>query len=175
MFESHKNEINTDRFILKVLEPNDASNKYLSWFDDNTAQKYIDAAKNDQSIKELQNFIKDKLISNDALFYGIFSKDSMNHIGNVKFEPISEELKTSVMGILIGEQDWRGKGVAKEVIYAVGKYLSNEWGINKMELGVAKENVAAINAYKKLGFEETSDALLISPSEYGIAMFKYFN
>ena len=37
-------------------------------------------------------------------------------IGNIKYEPVNSEIGYAVMGILIGEADLRGKGVAAEVL-----------------------------------------------------------
>ena len=40
----------------------------------------------------------------------------MQHIGNIKYEPIDFQAATATMGILTGANDWRGKGVGPEVI-----------------------------------------------------------
>lgn len=40
------------------------------------------------------------------------------------------------MGILIGEKDWRGRGAASEVIIASAMWLKENFGINKIFLGL---------------------------------------
>jgi [ribosomal protein S5]-alanine N-acetyltransferase len=57
------------------------------------------------------------------------------------------------MGILIGDNNWRGKGVAAEVIKANSNYLADQCGIETISLGVDKNHKAAIVAYQKIGFE----------------------
>ena len=75
------------------------------------------------------------------------------HIGNIKYEPIDYKGKTAVLGILIGDSDWRGKGVAIEVIKASAHYLAERYGVTTIFLGVNQNNKAAVSAYQKVGFK----------------------
>jgi len=86
------------------------------------------------------------------LFFGIFT-DSRQHIGNVKYEPINIEDKVATMGILIGDKEWRGKGVAPEVIKASSEYLNKTYGIRYIDLVVNGNNAPAVSVYKKMKFE----------------------
>ena len=54
------------------------------------------------------------------LFLGVFEKVTNKHIGNIKYDPIDSESKVAVMRILIGDPEWRGRGVAEEVLSASG-------------------------------------------------------
>lgn len=56
------------------------------------------------------------------------------------------------MGILIGESQYRGKGVTIEVLGASGRWLREQRGIREIVLGVSPENLPAIRAYEKAGF-----------------------
>ena len=57
------------------------------------------------------------------------------------------------LGILIGDSDWRGKGVAIEVIKASAHYLSYRYGVTTIFLGVNQNNKEAVSVYQKLGFK----------------------
>jgi RimJ/RimL family protein N-acetyltransferase len=83
---------------------------------------------------------------------GIFDKITNLHIGNIKYEPVNSKLRYAIMGILIGEAEWRGKGVASEVLLASAKWLWNNRNIQQIILGVSHSNLAAIRAYRKVGF-----------------------
>jgi len=101
---------------------------------------------------------------------GIFDKVSGIHIGNIKFEPLDFIKGYAIMGILIGDTYWRGKGVAGEVLKATGEWLLENRSIRQMLLGVAVDNTSAIKAYEKVGFVIT-DTPHISFTEPGyIAM-----
>jgi len=145
--------INTERFRLKTLTVDDATEEYLSWFvDSKEVGKYITYAQKSTDIKDLKRYVKDREAREDVLFFGIFT-DSGQHIGNIKYEPINMEEKFATMGILIGDKEWRGKGVASEVIRASSEYLNKTYGIKYIDLGVDKNNTPAVSAYKKMKFE----------------------
>ena len=116
--------INTERFQLKTLTVDDATEEYLSWFSSSKeVGEYIAYAKTNADINKLRQYVKEREDREDVLFLGIFT-DFGQHIGNIKYEPINLKDKSATMGILIGDKKWRGKGVATEVIKDSGKYLS---------------------------------------------------
>ena len=145
--------INTERFQLKSLTTEDVTEQYLSWFSGSEeVEKYIDFAKKEADIDELVQYVSDKENREDVLFFGIFT-NSGDHIGNVKHEPINLKDKTATMGVLIGEKEWRGKGVAPEVVKASSEYLGKTYGVRYIYLGVERSNIPAVSAYKKMKFE----------------------
>lgn len=80
------------------------------------------------------------------LFLGIFERATQRHIGNIKFEPVDRQAGYAVFGILIGDADFRGKGVVAEVIAASSVWL--KWqGLREIVLGVDMDNEPAIRAY----------------------------
>ena len=147
----------TDRFQIRNLTIEDANQRYLNWLNDEAAQRFIVAAADCNELQKLKDYVDSKIKSADCLFLGIFEKDTMTHIGNVKYEPIDLEKKTAVMGILIGDPSWRGKAVAREVILSSANYLKQSHGIRDIVLGVETDNAPAIRAYEKMGFTEFSD------------------
>ena len=145
--------INTKRFQLKSLTTKDVTEKYLSWFNGSKEViEYIAYAKTNADINKLRQYVKEREDREDVLFLGIFT-DSGQHIGNIKYEPINLKDKSATMGILIGDKEWRGKGVATEVIKDSSKYLKENYNIKYIDLGVNKDNIAAVSAYKKMKFE----------------------
>ena len=145
--------INTERFQLKTLTVDDATEEYLSWFSSSKeVGEYIAYAKTNADINKLRQYVKEREDREDVLFLGIFT-DSGQHIGNIKYEPINLKEKFAIMGILIGDKEWRGRGVASEVIKASSKYLNKTYRIKHIDLGVDRNNIPAVSAYKKMKFE----------------------
>ena len=145
--------INTERFQLKSLTTKDVTEKYLSWFSESQEViQYISFAQKKVNINDLIQYVKDRESREDILFLAIFT-DSGQHIGNIKYEPINLKDKSATMGILIGDKEWRGKGVATEVIKDSSKYLKENYEITFIDLGVNKDNIAAVSAYKKMKFK----------------------
>jgi len=163
-------EIETDRFLLKCLNTSHATEKYLGWFSDSDSKKYIAAASSSLSIEDLKNFIKEREDREDVLFLGIFDKSSKVHIGNIKYEPIDPEKNYAIMGILIGDSFYRGKGVSSEVIKATADWLKTNKNIHQILLGVHKKNLQAIRAYEKVGFIVTESEYLPVKFDYTLTM-----
>jgi len=145
--------INTRRFQLKPLTIKDVTEEYLSWFSKSQEViQYISFAQKKANINDLIQYVKDRESREDILFLAIFT-ESGQHIGNIKYEPINLKDESATMGILIGDKEWRGKGVASEVIKGSSEYLQENYGIKNIELGVDKNNTPAITAYKKMQFK----------------------
>ena len=147
-----KISIKTDRFLLRPLTVEDATPQYASWLDVQSKQGFIVSAKQKNSVKRVREYIQEREKNSDILFLGIFTHDGACHIGNIKYEPINRTLKYAVMGIMIGEKEWQGIGVASEVILASGVFLRQSHGIEEIVLGVDTNNTPAIRAYEKAGF-----------------------
>lgn len=152
----------TPRFILKPLTIADATPRYSAWLDEQAGQGFIQSSRSAHDIEHLQEFISIRSDRDDVVFLGIFTRDGMQHIGNIKFEPVDSISKYAILGILIGDSDWRGRGVGVEVIQHAVEWLHDELGINDIVLGVDKDNVAAIRCYEKAGFAfEQTDKLIL--------------
>jgi len=141
--------INSERFYLRVIKVDDVNKRYGDWLSDPISSKFI-TMKSD--IKELKEYVRKKIAKQDTLFLAIHSVINKLHIGNIKYEPIDFKNKYALMGILIGDQGWWGKGVASEIITASAKYLKDKYFIDEIILGVKETNTSAIKAYKKTGF-----------------------
>lgn len=146
--------IYSKRFFLRTLTQHDVGDEYLNWVSGPRKSEYIEYSNQHRTMNDLQCYVIERMNSKHALLFGIFTREEEKHIGNIKYEPIDFHNKTAVMGILIGDESWRGKGVAPEVIKSSSEWLSQQYGINKIILGVNPDNTAAMRAYKKIGFKE---------------------
>ena len=145
-------EIKSERFLQRTLTDRDATIEYLNWLNEDVVKQFITYAKQSRSLEELRHYIAEKNNHKSTVFLGIFLKNNGKHIGNIKYEPVDCLNKFAVMGILIGDEEWRGKGVGPEVIQASAKWLQQERGIKQIVLGVNVENENAISSYQKIGF-----------------------
>jgi aryl-alcohol dehydrogenase-like predicted oxidoreductase/RimJ/RimL family protein N-acetyltransferase len=142
----------TARFYLRRLTFADVSDEYLSWIRDQNSNRFIETADPTYDLDSLRSYVEQREHKSDVLFFGIFVRGTNEHIGNIKFEPIDSLAGSATMGILIGNKDWRGRGVAGEVLEASAQWLFDEHGIAKIVLGVDSNNKAGIRAYLKAGF-----------------------
>lgn len=145
-------KIVTERFVLRPLTEHDVTERYLAWLRDNDARKYIVAASTTEKLSDLKQYVLDKTGREDVLFLGIFEKQTGLHLGNIKYEPVDSVRGDAVMGVLIGDVAYRGRGVSGEVIAASAQWLKRWRNIRRILLGVSSENLAAIRAYERVGF-----------------------
>jgi ribosomal-protein-alanine N-acetyltransferase len=144
--------LETKRFFLRELTVEDASERYLDWLGEPEAKKWIVAAASARRLSDLRAYILDRIGRSDVLFLGIFDKTEGVHAGNIKYEPVDSVAGYAVMGVLIGDPAYRGKGVVAEALLASAKWLALHRQIRQILLGVDKGNKSAIRAYQKIGF-----------------------
>lgn len=160
-------EFETTRLRLRCLTPDDATERYQSWFNPEIGAMGVRSARTRPSIEELRTFIAERLDRPDVLFLGIFEKAGGTHVGNIKYEPINAAARYAMMGILIGDKKWWGRGVAAEVLVETAGWLKQEYGIREIVLGVMKNNMLARRAYEKVGFRvEASPRIRIDAEQH---------
>ena len=71
------NLFTTDRFYLRPLVESDATNKYLSWLNNNKITFFLNSHYKKNSIESIVNYIN-KHNSIDSFHIGIFTKSAMN-------------------------------------------------------------------------------------------------
>jgi ribosomal-protein-alanine N-acetyltransferase len=143
--------IETERLILQPMDKSFISEEYLSWMNDPEVFLYLETGGN-YSMNELQEYVKFSIEKN-IFFWAITIKETGKHIGNIKIDPVSQRHGTGEYGIMLGDRAaWR-KGYAAEASIGLINYCFAKLGIRKINLGVVKDNVSAVQLYEKLGFK----------------------
>lgn len=167
---SDRVEIGTRRFVLKELTVDDVSERYLDWMQDGRAKKFISYASESRTLSDLREYILERADRDDVLFLGIFERTRALHIGNIKFEPVNSDVGFAIVGILIGDPEFRGKEVTKEALHASARWLKSRRNIRKILLRVSKNNESAVRAYEKMGFEVCDTPLIGEPVPNTVVM-----
>ena len=140
------------KYYLSSIVKTDNLNNYLSWMKNPLENQYILSAKDSYSIDELRTFIDICNKDESTILLGIYDKIDDKHIGNIKYDNINKLDKSAYLGILIGEQKYKGVGVAKQTITISIKWLNENLGVENILLGVDNGNIPALKLYQKLGF-----------------------
>ena len=146
----HKARVEGDRLFLRTLLPEDVSESYAAWLNDPVVNAYLETRSVTDS--ELREYVQKKNESDSAMLFGIFWKGSWEHIGNVKLEPVDFEKGTAIMGILIGNKRYWGKGIGTEVTNLITNFTFDHLGVHEVHLGVIAEHASAIRVYEKCGY-----------------------
>ncbi len=147
---SHAETVTGLSIFLRELVETDASEAYAAWLNDPKVNRWLETRR--VTVPELRSYIRAKRENPDALLLGIFWKQTGQHIGNIKLEPIDRKNREATIGILVGEQNFWGKGVATEATNLAVAYAFSALGMRAVTLGVIPENKPAIRVYEKCGF-----------------------
>lgn len=143
--------LESSRLILKKLSLEFCTDAYLTWMNDKDVYKYLETGGN-YSMDDLRSYLKEVESKKELFFWAITIKDSGQHIGNIKVDPINLKHGFGEYGIMMGEKGSWGLGYAYEASECVINYCFQILGLRKINLGVVVDNLAAVNLYRKLGF-----------------------
>ena len=120
------NNPNINRFIGDILGQKTTIKKETQWFDDyqkNKTKKFFTICDNNKPIG----------------FMGLSNINVVN--------------RNADLFIVIGESEYRGKGVGKKAVKWLVDYGFEKLNLHKINLGVIKNNIAAVKLYKSIGFK----------------------
>lgn len=148
--------VETKRFIIRSLTPEDATPTYISWWNDPEVQSGLNFPARgwgqQEAVKHISRF------NNKTSFHlGIFCKQTDRMIGfyAMFIQPTNKVAKTN---IVIGEKDYWGKRVVQEVRGRMLSFLFETLEMEKVKGEIMGRNYPAIFNYKEQGF--TSEGIL---------------
>ncbi len=74
------------------------------------------------------------------------------HVGNVKLAPIDRRHGLGEVGILVGEPDAWGRGIASSALLAISAIAQNQLSLRKLTAGCYASNVGSRKAFERAGF-----------------------
>ena len=146
--------LNSDRLILKPLSTTFLSQKYVDWMNDEQVIRYLESG-GDYTLDKLKSYLEE-VENNPKYFWAITLRSTGEHIGNIKIDPIHPLHRFGEYGIMIGDRNAWGEGIAKDASKIVIDYCFKKLKLTQINLGVQRKNLIAISLYNKLGFRINS-------------------
>jgi len=103
---------------------------------------------------EVEEYVNELKSSDNNYFFAISFKDNDDFIGTLKIGSIDWESKIADIGILIGDTNYWGKGIAKDSVYAACDYAFMRLGMRKITGGSFSTNIAMCKCFESLGFKK---------------------
>ena len=138
--------------ILQPFSEKFLTDNYLNWMNDKETTKFISKAKKENSMYDLELFVKHMIKSNLDYFFAIIYKKNKCHIGNVRLGPINFDTMESNFGILIGDKKFHGLGLATEVLELIKSFGFDYLKLKEIKFEVVKKHTAAMRLYAKTKF-----------------------
>lgn len=147
---SHIEQIETERLILKAMKENDARALLSTVGDSETAwwsDDYI------YDLDETIEFIEFNNQGIDTSLYGVFRKESDDVIGyvQIKLSPITGKIDVRELGYAMSKE-YRRRGYMSEAVNAVCNHLFQNEYIKRITLEILPDNLPSLGVARKCGF-----------------------
>lgn len=136
--------LETATYILRTIEPGDATEDWGNWLLDPTTLKALNAAPVKLDVAAIRNYIA-TFDRRKTHLLGIFDRESGTLIG-IRSLYIDWHHSEFMVNILIGHAGQRAKGAMRETRDALYHHLFEDWGIEIARSSVLATNTL-VNAY----------------------------
>lgn len=127
--------------------------RYQRWINDLTAARNLGVIPRPVT-QEAEVAWYDRMAAGNDIVFTIYERATWRPIGNTGLHEIDYRHRTAEFGIVIGEEDARGKGYGTETTRLMLDYAFTALGLHNVMLQVYAYNRAAHRAYQKAGFRE---------------------
>jgi ribosomal-protein-alanine N-acetyltransferase len=146
--------IEGNTIYLRAIELTDASERYLSWLNDEEVTRGLASGVYPSTLEDLKKYIQQITSSKNAVMFAVCDRQNDLHIGNIKLDNFDWVHRTCELGLLLGDRSYWGKGVGTEVMRLTLTYAFSQLNLRKVLLAVYANNPAAIKLYEKVGFKQ---------------------
>lgn len=126
--------------------------KFTEWLNDFETTDYIGRSNSIMTLNAEKKYLEEN-ISKEATF-SIITINENRLVGTVSIEKINHINRTGVLGIFIGDKEYRKSGYGTESIRLILDYGFNYLNLNNIKLDVMEFNHNAIFCYEKCGFKK---------------------
>ena len=142
--------LRSEKYYLKNLGINAATERYLSWMHDLEVSKTLEVDGLAQTIETIKDYIK-RHDNKTKFLFGIYTNKNI-HIGNFSIT-LNIDHQRATIGVMIGDKNYWGKGVVNEMRSLIIDWLFYKKGMNKIEAGPMSINYPAIFNFTKQGWQ----------------------
>ncbi len=102
-----------------------------------------------------EDWVRSRKANTDFTYdFAIEDLKTGKYIGGCSINECDVKNRTCVVGIMIGDKEYWGKGYGSDALKVLIKFIFEEVNMNKVKLNVFAFNNRAIACYKKVGFKE---------------------
>jgi RimJ/RimL family protein N-acetyltransferase len=146
-----KVRIHSEKYLIRTIEPDDASDRWANWMSDPEATHMLNMAARSWKKADVVDYIK-TFDQRSHLLLGIFEKQSGTHIGIFTVD-INYGLGHFLVNLLIGEPAYRNKHVTTSIAVPFREYFFETLGLNAAMASVLSRNAAMIHYLLKNGWQ----------------------
>jgi RimJ/RimL family protein N-acetyltransferase len=141
--------LETARFLVRTARVEDASEQWGGWMADAEASHMLNAPAKALTEREVASYIK-AFDQRTHLLLAIVEKDSKKLLGCFRID-IDEKLGRFLVNMMVGEPDYRHKGIMNELTVPFRDYFFDTLGLKTMLGMVLAHNEPVIRYLSKTG------------------------
>ena len=141
------------RIYLSPLNANDVE-LYVKWLNDPEVAVTLGAYGFVCDLMTEKKYIEERKTDGSGVDFAIVLNENDRLIGNISLMDIDHNCRSALMGMFIGEEDYRGKGYGSEAIRLLLGYGFDTLNLHNVMLNVYACNTRGIACYAKSGFKE---------------------
>lgn len=103
-------------------------------------------------LADTERWVEKNSAFQDTYCFAIETLDSGRFIGRCDICRVDWKARVAVVGILIGDKRYRGKGYGSDAMEVLIRFCFEEMNLNKVRLDVFSLNTGARRCYEKCGF-----------------------
>jgi diamine N-acetyltransferase len=127
---------------------------YVRWRNDFRVQRTFGDPPRPVTTEQRLRWFEEQEVSSDSHWFTIYELNPFRPIGTTDLFGIDYRYGIAQFGMLIGEEDARGKGLGTEVVRLMLDYAFTALGLHNVMLTVSEYNLAGRKAYERAGFKE---------------------
>lgn len=155
------------------LSPKGVSNeeleKFTLWMNDFEVTDYIGRTSQITTLEGEREWLESSARNNNSKGFNIVELESDKLIGTIGLEHFSYVERSAVLGLFIGEEDYRSNGYGTEAIKLILEYGFKYLNLHSIRLDLLSANEKAHKCYLKCGFKDTGksrDAIFLNGKYY---------
>ena len=145
--------IDGSSIYLRALEREDLNN-VLGWVNNPEVTYYMVTGQKPSTLDDIEKEYEATTGDGKNIVFAIIDKKTNNHIGNIGLYSIRPVSCAAELRIIIGDKSVWGKGVGAEACILIVRYAFDRLNLNKVFLGVNKDNPGGVKCYENAGFVE---------------------
>jgi len=138
------------KYLVRTVTVDDASDRWAAWMSDAEASHMLNAPAQAMTKRDIVAYIK-TFDQRSRLLLGIFEKASGKLLGFLRID-IDDKIGSCLVSMLIGEPDYRNKGVTNDITVPFRDYLFETLGLSTMLATALARNRPIIHYLLKSGW-----------------------
>lgn len=128
--------------------------QYQAWINDLSVNRFLVTVGMPMSVDQEVEWYEGLQRNSSIAIFTIYERSTYRPIGNCNLHKIDHRNRTAELGIAIGEQDARGRGLGTAAVRLLCDWGFNALDLNSIMLETYEWNIAGQKAYAKVGFRE---------------------